>query len=452
MISAMSHALFLSDWIDTLCEALNASETYRDKGSGWKYPIVFRMYDLEADDEERLVYLDLKKGHCEEARVGTEEDIKNVSYVISGSEEHWLKLFNGQMEAVPALMQGKLKLQKGSMFSLISHTAAAQALLEVAISIHEREVEAGGSGSDEEGNEAPEEPGGAAATGDHAPKKEFKTVRGRLDFDSFPMKLYQKAKKLGVWDPADIEFEQDRSDWLQLSDTEQDLVLHLTSLFQAGEEAVTTDIVPLITVIAKEGRVEEELFLTSFLWEEGKHTEFFQRFLTDVARTESDLSEYYSPGYETLFSQKLPAAMNRLMTDPSPIAQLEASVTYNMVVEGMLAETGYHAYANMLERNGLMPGMLQGVEYLKRDESRHIAYGIHLISRLIAEDPSLWQRTQKLMSDLIPLVLQIINEIFDRYEQVPFGLEKETFIDFAMKQSDHRLNKLEQAAESGQPA
>lgn len=35
-------------------------------------------------------------------------------------------------------------------------------------------------------------------------------------------------------------------------------------MFQAGEESVTLDLLPLIQVIAGEGRIEEEMFLTSF--------------------------------------------------------------------------------------------------------------------------------------------------------------------------------------------
>jgi ribonucleoside-diphosphate reductase beta chain len=41
-------------------------------------------------------------------------------------------------------------------------------------------------------------------------------------------------------------------------------------------------------------------------------------------------------------------------------------VTYNMVVEGVLAETGYHAFFTMLERNGLMPGLRRGSRSLNR--------------------------------------------------------------------------------------
>ncbi|MCB0259558.1 MAG: ribonucleotide-diphosphate reductase subunit beta, partial [Calditrichaeota bacterium] len=97
------------------------------------------------------------------------------------------------------------------------------------------------------------------------------------------MRLYHKAKKFGIWNPQDIDLQRDREDWQSLSDLEKEVLLHLTALFQGGEEAVTLDLLPLIMVIAKERRIEEELYLTTFLWEEAKHTEFFRRFLDEVA-------------------------------------------------------------------------------------------------------------------------------------------------------------------------
>ena len=60
--------------------------------------------------------------------------------------------------------------------------------------------------------------------------------------------------------------------------------------------------------------------------------------------------------------------MHALLTDQSPAAQIRASVTYNLIVEGVLAETGYYAYYNMLDRNNIMPGLKYGVGLLKRDE------------------------------------------------------------------------------------
>ena len=269
-----------------------------------------------------------------------------------------------------------------------------------------------------------------------------------LDFDLFPMRLFQKAKKLGTWNPADIDFSKDRQDWLSFTDLEREALLNLTAVFLGGEESVTLDLLPLIMTIAQEGRLEEEMFLTSFLWEEAKHVEAFRRFLDEVAQDHSDLSRFYSPSYHTIFFQELPEAMNRLRTDQSPVAQAIASVTYNMIVEGTLAETGYHAYLTILEEKDLMPGMRQIVAYLNRDESRHIAYGVYLLSRLTAEHgDQVWEAIEARMGQLLVHALDMIQEIFDRYEVFPFGLTIEPFVDYAMNQFQRRFERIAKARE-----
>ena len=70
----------------------------------------------------------------------------------------------------------------------------------------------------------------------------FTTTSSRgLRHDILPMRLYHKAKKLGVWDPQSIDFSQDILDWQRCNDTERETLLQLTSLFQAGEECVTLE-------------------------------------------------------------------------------------------------------------------------------------------------------------------------------------------------------------------
>src|SRR5205085_503206 len=105
---------------------------------------------------------------------------------------------------------------------------------------------------------------------------------------SLPMRLYEKAKRLGVWNPTDIDLERDRADWFELTDDQREAILQTTSLFVAGVEAVTVELLPLVLTIARERRLEEELYLTTFLWEEGKHTEFFRRWLDVVAGSPAD--------------------------------------------------------------------------------------------------------------------------------------------------------------------
>ncbi len=266
-----------------------------------------------------------------------------------------------------------------------------------------------------------------------------------LDRTSFPMKLFEKAKRFGIWNPSTLDLTQDKLDWQRLSALEQEVLLHLTSLFQAGEEAVTIDILPLIQVITQEGRLEEELYLSTFLFEEAKHTDFFRRFLDEVACTSDDLSRFHTPNYRTIFYEALPAAMRHLAVDSSPAAQIRASITYNMVVEGVLAETGYHAYFQALERTGLMPGQREGVRLLKQDESRHIAYGLHLLTRLIGAHPHLWEVAESTMNELLPAALGVVSDTFASYEVLPFGLVESDFIDFALSQFQKRMVRLEAA-------
>lgn len=271
---------------------------------------------------------------------------------------------------------------------------------------------------------------------------QFTTTTHGLRRDTPPMKLFEKAKRYGIWNPTDINFTQDRADWQKLSPDEQDVLLRLTAQFQAGEEAVTLDLLPLIMTIAKEGRIEEEMFLTTFLWEEAKHTDFFNRFLNEVVGDPGDLNRYHTPSYRAVFYDALPQALNRLTIDSSPEAQVIASVTYNMVVEGVLAETGYHIYYTTLRNNNLMPGTTHGIDLLKQDESRHIAYGIFLISRLVSENPELWEVAENTMNTLLMPALGTVTEGFSAYDPVPFGLQVEDFTNYAMMQYQKRYDRI----------
>ncbi|OQP04973.1 ribonucleotide-diphosphate reductase [Geobacillus sp. 46C-IIa] len=269
-------------------------------------------------------------------------------------------------------------------------------------------------------------------------------IRG-LQEDSFPFRLYQKAKRLGVWNPADIDLTQDAKDWETLPVQMKDGILRLIAQFQAGEEAVTRDLLPLLMVVAKEGRIEEEMYLTTFLFEEAKHTEFF-RLVLNALGIKEDLSHYHSETYHMIFNEILPGAMGRLEHDASPEAVAEASVVYNMFVEGVLAETGYYGFYQSLGQMRIMPGLLKGIEYLKKDESRHIAYGTFLLQRLIREHPPVLQVVIKKMEELAPLAVKLNEEAAAR--DSIFGPDHHAnMMNFTARQLAARMDVLKKAQE-----
>ncbi len=276
----------------------------------------------------------------------------------------------------------------------------------------------------------------------------YQTTSGKgLNRDSLPMRLWEKAKKYGIWNPAAIDFSQDKIDFQLLNDNEKAFVMQTISQFQAGEEAVTLDLLPLIMAVAKEGRLEEEMFLTSFLWEEAKHVDGFNRFINEVTDSGGvNINHMMVPSYRLIFDTLLPDALNALKDDPSPVNQVIASTTYNMIVEGVLAETGYYGLFKVLDEKQMMPGLREFVGKLKQDESRHIAYGIYLISRLVAENgEEVWQAFNDQMNKLLMPAMQVVTESYDKFEVVPFGINQEELSNYAMGQFQKRLARIQKA-------
>lgn len=264
-----------------------------------------------------------------------------------------------------------------------------------------------------------------------------------INRDSLPFRLYEKAKKFGVWDPRDIDFSKDKADWESLTVDQRDSLLQLIAFFYSAEEAVTHDILPMIYAISKSGHFEEEMYLTTFMFEEAKHTDFFNLFLQNIG-VKGDLNSLHSPVYIKLFDQMLPETMGRLMVDQSPKALADASVLYNMFAEGVLAETGYWSFYESLVNVGKLPGLLEGITNIKRDESRHIGFGTFLLQRLISEDPAMLDYVLNKLGELMPIAFEM-NETMRPDEVSPFGVKKSDGAVFMQKQLNARIEVLKRA-------
>lgn len=422
---------FTESWMEAWKLSINNSDDYKKKGKTWNAPILLKVEPAPDPIKEAGaagIYLNLSYGECLDLRYATAQDERACNIILEADSKTWINLMEKGKDPTLSILKNSVTLQKGSLIMLSTQRKAAEALLKTAPTQHDQQGVTVNAPTDE-----------AVRDPSHS---SFKTTSHGLNFDSFPMKLFQKAKIYGTWNPADIDLSIDQAQWTEFTDGEQQILVHLSALFMAGEEAVTLDLLPLIQAVAREGRIEEEIFLTSFLWEEAKHTEFFSMYVQQVMTGPKDFESFHKPMYKILFYDKLPRALHTLHDDTSARAQLRAAATYNMIVEGTLAETGYAAFSKMLRDNELLPGLLEGIEKLKQDESRHIAFGLYLINRLLDENPGLGEEMEDLLEDLLYDATNIIHEIFSQYEHVPFGLEKEWFLNHAIQQFQNRIQKL----------
>lgn len=283
--------------------------------------------------------------------------------------------------------------------------------------------------------------------GRNAQRTEFHSLRaGGVNWDSLPLRLFDKGNAK-FWNPSEIDFSADAADFRALTEQEQHSVALLCAQFIAGEEAVTEDLRPFMAAMGAEGRFADELYLSQFAFEEAKHTQAFRLWMDAVGLTE-DLHHHVedNPGYRAIFYEALPESLETLHHDPSPANQVRASVTYNHVVEGTLALTGYYAWNKICRARGILPGMQEVIRRIGDDERRHMAWGTFTCRRHVAADARHWETVQRRMDELLPHAVEQIRwrpEGAD--DQAPFGLDVEELSAYASDRAGRRLGAISAA-------
>ncbi|MEU3019764.1 MULTISPECIES: R2-like ligand-binding oxidase [unclassified Nocardiopsis] len=281
------------------------------------------------------------------------------------------------------------------------------------------------------------------------PRDGFHSLRGGgLNWDSLPLKLFAKGNAR-FWNPADIDLSQDAEDWAGLDERSRTRVLRLCALFVAGEEAVTEDLQPFLRAMAAEGRLGDEMYLTQFAFEEAKHVQAFRLWL-DAIGVREDLHGHVdaNPAYRTLFHEELPRSLEALLADPGPRNQVRASVTYNHIIEGSLALTGYYAWNHVCTVRDIFPGMRRIIRLIGADERRHMAWGTFTCRRHVAADDRNWDVVRERLDELLPHVMGTVRDgdlpsddpAVQRFELPPGKL-----LEYAGDRALRRLGAIESA-------
>lgn len=269
---------------------------------------------------------------------------------------------------------------------------------------------------------------------------------GGLNAESFPMKLFLKGNAKH-WNPADIDMTQDARDFAAMTDVERRYTTMLAAQFLAGEESVTQDLQPFVAAMAAEGRFADEMYLTQFVYEEAKHALAFRMWFDAVGVFE-DLHEFTESNepYTQIFTRELPASLYALQSDPGPAGQIRASVTYNHVVEGCLALTGYYGWGKVCNSRGILPGMQRIIKHIGDDERRHMAWGTFTCRRHVAADDAMWEVVTDRMGELMPLALATVDSGTSEFgDNPPFGIDPVEMAAYAADKLTRRLGAIESA-------
>jgi ribonucleoside-diphosphate reductase beta chain len=231
-------------------------------------------------------------------------------------------------------------------------------------------------------------------------------------------RLFTTAVRLH-WDPATIDLSRDIEDWQRIrrdfaAEQYEEQLLRLCALFHQGEASVTQTLAPFLSGVARAGLgLDKELHLAAQLYEEAKHFAFFARYHAEVIGVDASTTQaWMQPAPQAVLVDDLDAVAERLRLAEGEgevrAAFLEGVTHYMGVVEAMLARTGYAGVAEALGARGWLPGLQEGFRLIRRDEGRHVAFGIRCVAELTRAHPELRPLVTATFDRQLPHVLATV--------------------------------------------
>jgi ribonucleoside-diphosphate reductase beta chain len=253
------------------------------------------------------------------------------------------------------------------------------------------------------------------------------------------------------WVPEEIPMQDDIELWKssKLSDAERKLILWNLGFFSTAESLTANNIV--LSVYQHVTNPECRQYLLRQAYEEAIHTDTFI-YCCDSLGLDPD---YIYNMYETIpgiyEKDQFVIQLTESLLDPSfktdTIEDMRMFVRdligFYVIMEGIFFYAGFAMMLGM-KRNRKMIGIGEQFEYIMRDESLHLSFGIHLINTIIQENPSIWTKDfQNEVQGLIATAVALEQAYArDACPEGIVGITADQFCQYVEYIADRRLERL----------
>lgn len=253
------------------------------------------------------------------------------------------------------------------------------------------------------------------------------------------------------WVPEEIPMQDDIELWKsdKLTDDERRLIFWNLGFFSTAESLTANNIV--LSVYNHVTNPECRQYLLRQAYEEAIHTDTFI-YCCDSLGLDPD--SIYGM-YETIPSIREKDAfvidLTQGILDPAFTTEGPANIRrfihdligYYVIMEGVFFYAGF-AMMLALKRQRKMVGIGEQFEYIMRDESLHLAFGVDLINTIIRENPGIWDDAFR--SEITGLVTQAVDleKIYAR-DACPSGImgfTADMFQEYVEHIADRRLERI----------
>ena len=123
-----------AEWVAAYKDAINANPDYAKAGKDWTHGVVAMVVKAEPTlgiPEDLAMMLDVDSGRARDCSiVPATVAYETAPFVIVASYAQWKQVIKKEIDPTKALMQGKLKLTKGHMPTMVKYVNASKQLVE----------------------------------------------------------------------------------------------------------------------------------------------------------------------------------------------------------------------------------------------------------------------------------------------------------------------------------
>ena len=213
------------------------------------------------------------------------------------------------------------------------------------------------------------------------------------------------------WMPQEINMSKDIELWKStdgLTEDERRIIKRNLGFFSTADSLVANNLV--LAVYRHITNPECRQYLLRQAFEEALHTHAYQYCIESLGLDEAEVFNMYRelPSVAKKAEWALPYTQS--LSDPTFLTgDLESNqrllrdlIAFYVVFEGIFFYVGFAQILSMGRRNK-MTGTAEQFQYIMRDESMHMNFGIDVINQIKIENPELW--TAEFQQDMVKLIL-----------------------------------------------
>jgi ribonucleoside-diphosphate reductase beta chain len=262
------------------------------------------------------------------------------------------------------------------------------------------------------------------------------------------MDLYDQAVA-NTWFPNEIQLGEDLGDFKKMTDEERHAITFLMSYFNPNEllvnKALAFGVYPYINA------PECHLYLAKQMWEEANHCMSFEYVLETfpIDREAAYESHITVPAmaakeeFEVKFIKRMTEESLDISTTEGKKDFIRNLIAYNIILEGIWFYSGFMVALSFRQRN-LLRNFGSLMDWVIRDESLHLQFGINLILTVLEENEDLQE--EEFANEIRDMIIGAV-EMEESYNRALLptgilGLNADYVNQYVKYLADRRLEEL----------